>query len=59
MKPYTVTLTDSDLYNDDDGCGRSQQLDGAEFGGDIQFTNNHRVVCAPSKPTRPIANQGM
>jgi hypothetical protein len=59
MKPYIVTLTDSDLYNEDDGCGRGQQLDGAEFGGDIQFTNNRRVVCAPSKPTtQPIANQG-
>ena len=59
MKPYIVTLTDSDLCNEDDGYGRGQQLDGAEFGGDIQFTNNRRVVCAPSKPTQPIANQGI
>ena len=59
MKPYIVTLTDSDLYSEDDGYGRGQQLDGAEFGGDIQFTNNRRVVCAPSKPTQPIANQGI
>ena len=58
MKPYIVTLTDSDLYNEDNDCGRGQQLDGVEFGGEIQFTNNRRVVCVPNKPTQPIANQG-
>ena len=59
MKPYIVTLTDPDLYDEDDqGYGRGQQLDGAEFGGDVQFTNNCRVVCAPNRPTQPIPNQG-
>lgn len=58
MKPHIVTLTDSDLCSDDDDGGRSLQLEGAEFGEEIQFTNNCRIIGAPSKPIQPIANQG-
>lgn len=57
MKPYIITLTDSDLCGDDDG-GCDLRFEGAEFGEEIQFTNNCRVVGIPRKSTRPIANQG-
>ena len=56
MKPYIIALRDSDLCNDEVQGG---QLEGAEFEGEIQFTNNRQVVGAPTKPGQPIANQGM
>ena len=54
MKPYIISLSEPGL---DDGLDRPVGLEGAELGGDIQFTNNRRVV-APSKLSQQIANQG-
>lgn len=57
MKPYIINLSDSNLNNDViGGCGH---LEGVEFGGDIQFTNNRHVVVAPTKSRQLAANQGM
>ena len=60
LKPYIISLSALGLNDyDNGGCGQSG-AEGAEFGGDIQFTNNRCIVVAPKKPTQQIiANQGI